>query len=89
MPKKVQTKADVCLPAKSSVTIASEILTPAEVATLLRTSLAWVYEKSRRRNRDPLPCYRIGRYCRYTRTAVIEWMIRHGNNAAKQIAKAA
>jgi excisionase family DNA binding protein len=88
VPKKVQTKAQVCQPANSTVTIASEILTPREVAELLRTSLSWIYEKSRRRNRDPLPCYRIGRYCRYTRSAVIEWMIRHGNSAAKQIAKA-
>ena len=89
MPKKVQKNVEVCSPANSSVTIASEIMTPLEVSALLKTSLAWVYEKSRRRNRDPLPVYRIGRYLRYTRTAVIEWMIRHGNTAAKQLAKAA
>lgn len=79
MPLKVQPNAPVCAP------IESEILTPAEVAKLLKTSLAWVYEKSRRRNRDPLPCYRIGRYCRYTKSAVLAWMMRHGNSAAKQL----
>ena len=82
MPNKVQPNAPVC------VVVESEILTPVEVAKLLKTSLAWVYEKSRRRNRDPLPCYRIGRYCRYTRGAVLAWMVSHGNSSAKQLAKA-
>jgi predicted DNA-binding transcriptional regulator AlpA len=89
VPTKVQKNAQVCLPGNSTVTIQNEILTPKEVAALLRTSLAWVYEKSRRRNRDPLPCYRIGRYCRYTKSAVLTWMVRHGNSAAQQISKAA
>jgi len=85
VPNKVQKNVQVCAP----VTIPNEILTPKDVAELLRTSLTWVYEKSRSRNRDPIPCYRIGRYCRYTKSAVIEWMLRHGNKAARQLAKVA
>ncbi|MGH9505042.1 MAG: helix-turn-helix domain-containing protein [Terriglobales bacterium] len=50
-----------------------EILTPEEVAELLRVPLTWVYEKSRPRCRNPLPCNRVGRYIRFSRSAVLEW----------------
>ena len=50
-----------------------EILTPEEVAELLRVSLTWLYEKSRRRQRNPLPTHRIGRYLRYRRSEVLTW----------------
>ncbi len=62
-----------------------EILTPEEVASLLRVSESWVYEKSRRRCRDPLPCFRIGRYIRFSRAAVMNWLesTATGNGARK------
>jgi hypothetical protein len=50
----------------SPVDNTTEILTPEDVAMLLRVSESWVYEKSRRRCRDPLPCFRIGRYIRFS-----------------------
>jgi len=50
-----------------------EILTPEETAELLRVSLTWLYEKSRRRQRNPLPVHRIGRYLRYRRTEILQW----------------
>jgi excisionase family DNA binding protein len=55
-----------------------EILTPEEVAELLRVSLTWLYEKSRRRQRNPLPVKRIGRYLRYRRTDVLAWFDAQG-----------
>lgn len=62
-----------------------QILTPEEVAALLRVSESWVYEKSRRRCRDPLPCFRIGRYIRFSRAAVMKWLesTATGNGAGK------
>ena len=51
----------------------SEILTPEEVATLLRVKPSWVYEKSRTRSRNPLPVHRIGRYLRFRRSEVLAW----------------
>jgi len=62
-----------------------QILTPEEVASLLRVSESWVYEKSRRRCRDPLPCFRIGRYIRFSRAAVMNWLesTATGNGAGK------
>jgi predicted DNA-binding transcriptional regulator AlpA len=66
----------------------AEILTPEEVSQLLRTSLGWVYEKCRTRQRDPLPALHIGRYLRFEKHTVLEWARNHGNPAARKIAKA-
>jgi hypothetical protein len=41
----------------------AQILTLAELAERLKVSERWVYEKSRRRCLNPLPCIRIGRIC--------------------------
>ena len=65
-----------------------EILKPDEVAALLRTSTAWVYEKCRSRQKDPLPFMRIGRYVRFDKDAVLAWARNHGNAAARKIEKA-
>ena len=51
-----------------------EILTPEEVAELLRVPKSWVYEKTRDRQRNPLPVFRIGRYLRFDRSEVIAWL---------------
>jgi predicted DNA-binding transcriptional regulator AlpA len=63
-----------------------EIMTPEEVAQLLRTSRNWVYEKCRSRARDPLPCLRIGRYIRFEKPIILEWARKHANRAARQVA---
>ncbi len=62
-------------------------ITPEQVAEMLATSVSWVYEKSRSRQRDPLPTLRIGRYLRFEKDAVIQWARNRGNTAAKRIAK--
>lgn len=65
-----------------------EILTPEEVAALLRTSTGWVYEKCRRRQKDPLPCLRLGRYLRFEKQTVLAWARNHSNPAARKIERA-
>jgi predicted DNA-binding transcriptional regulator AlpA len=50
-----------------------EVMTPEQVAEFLQVPLTWLYEKSRRRQRNPLPVHRIGRYLRYTREEVMTW----------------
>ncbi len=52
----------------------SEILTPEELAALLRVTPAWIHEKVRRRAQNPLPALRIGRYIRFRRSDVIAWL---------------
>ena len=52
----------------------SHILTLPELAERLKVSERWVYEKSRRRCQNPLPCIRIGRYLRFDWTSVSSWL---------------
>lgn len=49
-------------------------LTPAEVADWLRVPESWVYEKTRRRCPNPLPCWRIGKYVRFSKYAIQQWL---------------
>ena len=58
-------------------------ITPEAVAEMLAMPLSWVYEKSRTRQRDPLPVLRLGRYIRFEKTAVIEWALAHCNSGKK------
>ncbi len=54
-----------------------DILTPEELATRLKVSVNWVYEKSRTRGKhggSQLPCLRMGRYLRFAWPDVIAWM---------------
>src|ERR1700676_3220087 len=53
----------------------SQILTLTELAERLKVSERWVYEKSRRRCLNPLPCIRIGRYLRFDWTSVSAWLV--------------
>lgn len=47
------------------------LLTASEVAALLQVTKAWVYEQTRRHR---MPHIRLGRYVRYRRSAVEEWI---------------
>ena len=53
---------------------AEDILTPEEVAARLKVPESWVYEKTRVRCRNPIPCLRLGRYIRCDWLAVIAWL---------------
>jgi len=52
----------------------NDILTPEEVAARLKVPESWVYEKTRARCRNPMPCLRLGRYIRFDWNAVITWL---------------
>jgi excisionase family DNA binding protein len=60
----------------------SQILTLKEVAERLKVSERWVYEKTRRRSQNPLPCFRIGRYMRFDWTRVSAWLQRQSTGGA-------
>jgi excisionase family DNA binding protein len=51
-----------------------EILTLAETAERLKVSERWVYEKTRARCRNPIPCLRPGRYLRFIWSDVSAWL---------------
>jgi excisionase family DNA binding protein len=50
---------------------AGDLLTAEEVAAVLRVTPAWVYAQTRRRR---IPHLRLGRYVRYRRETLEEWM---------------
>lgn len=47
------------------------LLTAGEVAALLRVTPAWIYTATRR---NEVPHVRLGRYVRYRRSAIEEWI---------------
>src|SRR5271167_5173163 len=51
-----------------------DILLPEEVASRLKVPVSWVYEKTRARCRNPIPCLRMGRYIRFDWKAIVEWL---------------
>jgi len=58
------------------------LLTPAELAERLAVPQTWVREKTRerarRRDHDPLPVVRLGKYVRFSWPAVSAWLARQG-----------
>ena len=48
-----------------------KLLTAEEVAAMLRMTPAWIYAQTRK---DALPHLRLGRYVRYRRSAITEWL---------------
>jgi excisionase family DNA binding protein len=68
-----------------SPTLKSEdILTPEEVAARLKVPPSWVYEKTRARCRNPIPCLRLGRYVRFDWNAVIKWLSSESQHNAER-----
>jgi excisionase family DNA binding protein len=60
--------------ASANLVKAEDILTPEELASRLKVPDSWVYEKTRGRCRNPIPCLRLGRYVRFDWTAVATWL---------------
>ncbi len=65
-----------------------DILTPKELAVRLKVPESWVFEKTRKRQQNPLPVFRIGRYLRFNWSAVAAWLESTGNTKPKRKAVA-
>jgi excisionase family DNA binding protein len=52
----------------------AQLLTPDEVANILRIKPTAVYELTRKRNKTPLPFLRIAGKLRFTREAINRWL---------------
>ena len=57
----------------------TELLTIQQVAELLQVPVSWVYEHTRPQCADRIPGIRLGKYWRFHKTDVTEWL------AAKRI----
>jgi hypothetical protein len=60
-----------------------DILTPEELAARLKVPKSWVFEQTRARsatrNKNPLPCHRMGKYLRFYWPEVSQWLIENKN----------
>ncbi|HWO37890.1 MAG TPA: helix-turn-helix domain-containing protein, partial [Candidatus Acidoferrum sp.] len=54
----------------------SHLLTVHEVARLLQVPVSWVYGRMRKRSRDRLPGYRLGKYWRFSEDEILAWVKR-------------
>lgn len=48
-----------------------------EVAELLHVPVSWVYGRTRKRSLERLPGYRLGKYWRFRKDEVLEWVDCH------------
>ena len=56
-----------------------ELLTAEDVAALLKVKVSWVYDRIRPTSGDRLPHIRLGRYVRFERSAVEDFIRRQRN----------
>lgn len=70
------------VPVNRPVFQAEDILTPEQLAERLKVKKSWVFEQTRQRattrNKNPLPCVRMGKYIRFLWPQVCEWMAKNG-----------
>ncbi len=52
------------------------LLTAEQVGELLNVPKSWVYERTRRRGRDRIPGFRLGKYWRFREADVLDWLER-------------
>jgi len=50
------------------------LLSVEEVAELLQVPVSWVYERTRRRGRDRLPGFHLGKYWRFDEAELRAWL---------------
>lgn len=61
-----------------------DFLTPEELSARLKVKKAWIYEKMRPRQKNPLPVIKMGRFLRFHWPAVSAWLIAQQRNLPKQ-----
>jgi excisionase family DNA binding protein len=52
------------------------LLAVGDVAEMLNVPVSWVYERTRKRTRDRIPGFRLGKYWRFDRKDVVDWIER-------------
>lgn len=52
-----------------------ELLTVREVAAFLKVPASWIYERTRRRGLEKLPHLKLGKYLRFSKSEVVNWLL--------------
>jgi excisionase family DNA binding protein len=55
---------------------ADSLLTVEEIAEFLRVPSSWVYERTRSRNVNRIPGFRLGKYWRFRKADILAWIER-------------
>ncbi len=58
-----------------------ELATVSEIAEFLQVANSWVYERSRRRGIERIPHFKLGKYLRFSKSEVREWVERQRANS--------
>jgi len=58
-----------------------ELATVTEIAEFLQLPKSWVYERTRRRGIERIPHFKLGKYLRFSKTEVREWVERQRTNS--------
>lgn len=53
-----------------------KLLTVAELAEELSTPPSWIYSRTRQTGPDAIPVIRVGKYCRFRLSDVLDWLER-------------
>jgi predicted DNA-binding transcriptional regulator AlpA len=53
-----------------------DLATVREIAELLQVPVSWIYNRSRRRGIERIPNFKLGKYLRFSRYEVLEWVQR-------------
>jgi excisionase family DNA binding protein len=53
---------------------------PAEIAQLLKVPISWVYERTRRRGIERMPHFKLGKYLRFSKEEILDWLHKSRRN---------
>jgi excisionase family DNA binding protein len=58
-----------------------DLATVREIAEFLQVPNSWVYERTRRRGIERIPHFKLGKYLRFSKCEVLEWVQLHRGNS--------
>ena len=59
------------------------LATVSQIAEFLQVPNSWIYARTRRRGNDRIPHFKLGKYLRFSRCEVLEWVqFQRGNSLA-------
>jgi excisionase family DNA binding protein len=57
----------------------SGLLTLEEMAAYLKVKPSWIYRKTMKKDADPIPHLKFGKYLRFDHQAVMNWILKQQN----------
>jgi len=59
----------------------NDLATVIQIAEFLHVPISWVYERTRRRGLERIPHFKLGKYLRFSRNEVLDWVQRQRGNS--------